>query len=275
MTTAVRKKRVGGLSVRERNILSDFMRAGHTTIDVQDIITKFGLNRSLANKILSRLEKKGWLQRTKRGIYIFVPIDSITLDTIPEDPWALAMDLFKPCYISGWSAAEYWELTEQIFNTTIVYTVQTQRKGIQKIANITYRTHRIPEKEFFGTKRIWRNNVPVIIADLHRTVIDILDSPEFGGGGRHSLDVVRAYWESEKADLNRLYEYARKLNRGVIFKRLGFTAEIFGKIPEPWLEKCREHLSAGISNFDPSGPKQGKIINRWRLRINLPLEEML
>ncbi len=275
MTTAVRKKEIGGLSVRERNILSDFMRAGHTTIDVQGIITKFGLNRSLANKILSRLEKKGWLQRTKRGIYIFVPIDSITPDTLPEDPWALAMDLFKPCYISGWSAAEYWELTEQIFNTTVVYTVQAQRKGTQKIANITYRTHRIPEKELFGTKKIWRNNVPVIIADLHRTVIDILDSPELGGGGRHSLDIVRAYWESEKADLDRLYEYARKLNRGVIFKRLGFTAEILGQIPESWLGKCREHLSTGISNFDPSGPKQGKIISRWRLRINLPLEEML
>ncbi len=275
MSTAVGKKRIGGLSVRERSILGDLLRAGHTTINVEDIVAKLGLNRPLANKILSRLEKKGWLQRTKRGIYIFVPIDSSTPDTIPEDPWALAMDLFKPCYISGWSAAEYWELTEQIFNTTVVYTVQSQRKGIQKIANITYRTHQIPAKELFGTKKIWRNDVPVIIADLHRTIIDILDSPELGGGGRHSLDVVRTYWESEKADLNLLYEYAEKLNRGVIFKRLGFTAEIFGQIPESWLEKCRERLSAGISNFDPTGPKQGKIISRWRLRINLPVEEML
>lgn len=275
MNTAIGKKKIGGLSVRERSILGDLLRAGHTTINVQDIVAKFGLNRPLANKILSRLEKKGWLQRTKRGVYIFVPIDSITPDTLPEDPWALAMDLFKPCYISGWSAAEYWELTEQIFNTTVVYTVQSQRKGIQKIANITYRTHQIPEKELFGTKKIWRNDVPVIIADLHRAIIDILDSPELGGGGRHSLDVVRTYWESEKADLNLLYEYAEKLNRGVIFKRLGFTAEIFGQIPESWLEKCRERLSAGISNFDPTGPKQGKIISRWRLRINIPVEEML
>ena len=105
--------------------------------------------------------------RERSGLYLPVPIEATASDISAEDPWTLAMDLFAPCYISGWSAAEHWDLTEQIFNTTVVYTTHTQRKKTQKISGLSFRIHRIKESELFGTKRIWRNNVPVLIADLH------------------------------------------------------------------------------------------------------------
>jgi|GEM_PF-6032200 len=37
-----------------------------------------------------------------------------------DEPWAVAQKLFVPCYVGGWSAAEYWDFTEQIFNSTLV-----------------------------------------------------------------------------------------------------------------------------------------------------------
>ena len=265
---------IGGLSTRERALLNSVLRTGKTAISVRDVVDLMSVTRAHANKILSRLERKGWLKRAKRGIYLPVSIESVTPDISAEDPWALAMSLFTPCYISGWSAAEHWDLTEQIFNTTVVYTARAQRKTTQRVAGLSFRIHRIKEEEIFGTKRIWRNNIPIAIADLHRTVIDILDSPELGGGGRHSLDVIRTYWQEKKADPTLLLRYAKRLGRGVIFKRLGFTAETYGRITEEWSEECRQHLSAGISNLDPTGPSKGRIVSRWRLRINLPIESI-
>jgi len=262
-----------GLSARERAVLATFMRKGRVTIDSKDVAKEFEISRPLANKILLRMERKGWLQRGKRGVYIFVPLSSMSPETVPEDPWTLAMELFSPCYISGFSAAEYWELTEQIFNVVVVYTVRRQRSTLQKLANVTFRTHFIPESKLFGTKKVWRNNKAVLVADPHRTVIDICNSPEYGGGGRHSLDIAHAYWRSKNVDPDTLLQYALRLNRGVVFKRLGFTAELWGSVQEDWIKKCMKHISSGISKLDPSGADKGRILTRWKLRINLPLEE--
>ena len=161
MDIAVSAREHRGLSSREREILGELIRNGKTTIRNKDITEKFGLSRPLANKILLRLEKKEWLKRASRGVYILVPLSSPHPDIAPEDPWAMALELFSPCYISGFSAAEYWDLTEQVFNTIVVFTTRYQRKSNQRMANIHFLTHRIPERELFGTKKIWRNNINV------------------------------------------------------------------------------------------------------------------
>lgn len=267
------EKEMRGLSSRERSILSEFVRKGRVTVEGSDVAKVLNVSRPLANKILSRLEKKGWLQRSKRGVYTFIPLSSATAETVPEDPWALAMDLFKPCYISGFSAAEYWGLTEQVFNEVVVYTTQRQRKTTHRLSNVLFRTHHISEDELFGMTKTWRNNIPVLVADLHRTIVDVLDHPELGGGGRHVMDIAHSYWKSEKAEPKILFQYAMRLKRGVVFKRLGFTAELWGAVTEEWLEGCRKHISAGVGNLDPSGSNKGKILTRWKLRVNIPLEE--
>lgn len=273
MNSSTVPKEIRGLSTRERSLLGEFMRKGRVTVTGEDVAKELNISRPLANKILLRLERKGWLQRGRRGSYIFVPLSSLSPETMPEDPWALAMELFAPCFISGFTAAEYWELTEQIFNTIVVYSSRPQRSTTQKLANVIFRIHRIPESGLFGTKKVWRNNIPALIADPHRTLIDVLDYPELGGGGRHMLDIAHAYWKGGKADPGRLLQYAMRLKRGVIFKRLGFTAESWGDVTQEWLQTCRDHVSAGISKLDPSGSDKGRILTRWRLRINLPLEE--
>jgi predicted transcriptional regulator of viral defense system len=232
-----------------------------------------GIGVPHANKILSRLELKGWLQRTIRGTYILVPLASLSPETIPEDPWALAMELFSPCYISGFSAAEHWELTEQVFNTVVVYTAKPQRKAVQTVANVTFRTHVIPRTALFGTQRIWRNNKAIVVADIHRTVIDVLELPELGGGGRHTMDIVHAYWKSGGADPKILLDYAITRKRGVAFKRLGFTAEKWGGVDLGWIATCAQHHPKGISKLDPAGPDRGPIVSRWNVRVNVPLEE--
>ena len=114
---------------------------------------------------------------------------------------------------------------------------------------------------------------PLQAIDRAQVVIDVLDAPEVGGGGRQTLDIVRAYWRRADADPQALLDLATRLGRGSVFKRLGFTAERFGNPGTKWLDRCRDRLSAGVALLDPAGPKRGPIISRWRLRINLPLDD--
>ena len=229
--------------------------------------------RSLAhaNKVLSRLAAKGWLVRVGRGVYSVVRLGVVTPEASVDDPLAFAMSLFSPCYISGWTAAEHWDLTEQIFNSIVVVTTRPQRTQQRTIAGVRFVVRVVDERKMFGIARIWSGSRRVDIAEPHRLVIDILAAPKLGGGGRHTLDVVRSYFNSKHCDLDKLINYAEQYGKGVVFKRLGFCAEHFEKAPPAWLERCRAKVSAGLSLLDPSGPKRGRIVSRWGLRINIPV----
>lgn len=182
------------------------------------------------------------------------------------------MDLFNPAFISGWSAAEHWNFTEQIFNKIAVVTTVPQKKTIQLIGNINFRTRTVDGERFYGFKKIWLGSKFVNIADPSRMVIDILDLPRFGGGARHTLDIVKEYWKSEFKNADLLLEYAIKYKKGSVFKRLGFLSQYFkAPVSQAWLNTCQKNITTGIAYLDPDGPKSGKIVSRWNLQINVPL----
>ena len=85
------------------------------------------------------------------------------------------------------------------------------------------------------------------------------------------VDIVRRYWQSDARNSELLLKYALRYKRGVVFKRLGFLAEICkASVSKEWFDTCRINISKGISYLDPDGPKTGKIISNWNLKINLP-----
>ncbi|HED08519.1 MAG TPA: hypothetical protein ENI57_10425 [Ignavibacteria bacterium] len=261
-----------GLSRRERELISYFSANEKITINSDDVIKIRHCSRSTVNQILSRLAQKGWLQRVRHGVYSIVPLSSITTTPIIEEVWPLAVNLFEPAYISGWSAAEHWDLTEQIFNSLSLVTQKPQRKSVQIINGIKFRVRVLKKKYFFGTKTLWFGSNQVEVADPSKLIIDIMDMPDFGGGGRHSIDIVKAYWNSELNNPEQILEYAIKYRRGTVMKRLGFLSEKFNApVSKKWLQKCRSYQSAGISNLDPNSPGRGKISSKWNLRINIPL----
>ncbi len=262
---------LSGLGTQERRLFSYLVASEKPTISADDAIEHLGIDRAHANLMLSRLSKKGWLQRLQRGVYAPVPIASTTGVPIPQDPFAIASTLFAPCYISGWSAAEHWNLTEQISNAVVVFTSRRLRKTRHLIARVNYRTKYIAEELVFGTTKLWFGVAATQIADPHRTVVDVLGSPDLGGGGRQTLDLVRAYWKSSHADPDRLLDYALRLRNGALTKRLGFAAELFGEPNDQWVARCRQGMTKGVALLDPSGPRRGRIVSKWHVRLNIPL----
>ena len=264
--------KLAGLSIQERKIISSFEANEQVTVGPDEVMAIHPCKRETANQILSRMTRKGWLQRLKYGVYAVVPLSSSIPEPVIEDSLALAMEIFRPAFISGWSAAEHWSLTEQIFNSISVVTKTTQRMANHIVGNVRFRTRALPEKRFFGHKTVWFGSKAVEIADPSRMVIDILDLPRFGGGGRHTIDIINQYWHSEICDQNLLLNYALRYKRGSVFKRLGFLAEeLNAPVSKEWYETCHKKISKGISYLDPDGPAKGKIISKWNLCINLPM----
>jgi predicted transcriptional regulator of viral defense system len=224
--------------------------------------------------MLLRLEKKGWVQRLKRGHYALVDIASKSPKASVEDPFLVATDLFAPCYLGGWTAAEHWGLTEQIFNSILVYSSSYQRLSERTVGGIKFLVRRISKGHFFGTETEWSANHKIEFSDPHRTVIDILNRPEDGGGAIHVVEIFKSYLATPSANTDTLVSYAEKLNSGALFKRLGFLAEQLAPKNRKLISLCHKNITKGISRFDPTGPKKGPISTRWNLQLNLPMGDI-
>ena len=234
-------------------------------VRIDDAQSALDISRSEAAKQLSRWMKQGWLRRVGRGVYLPVPIEMLASTHVLDDPWILVPGLFDPAYIGGRSAAEHWDLTEQIFNDIVVLTSRPVRQKSQRLQGIRFSLKHINAGEIFGTRSIWRGKSRILVSDIHRTMVDILDDPAVGGGIQHVSDCLSNYLNSRNRDDATLLGYASRLGNGAVFKRLGFLAERHpdgAKLVEP----CRERLTKGHAKLDPA-LKSPRLITRWRLRV--------
>ena len=146
------------LPIGRRKLVSVIREAGDV-IKIDDVVAALSLGRSEAAKLLSRWVSQGWLRRVGRGAYVPVPLDSLESEHVLQDPWILVQALYMPAYIGGRTAAEHWDLTEQLFRDIVVMTVQPVRKSQQERHGAQFTLHHIQEKNIFGTKPVWRGTL--------------------------------------------------------------------------------------------------------------------
>ncbi len=234
-------------------------------IRVGDVVIALQLDRAAAAQRLSRWAGQGWLRRVGHGAYVAASIDTMGSNRVLDDPWVLVPALFAPAYIGGRTAAEHWNLTEQIFKDIFVVTAQTVRQKRQERHGTIFSLKHIDERKIFGTKNIWCHKTRVPVSDVHRTIIDMLDNPATNGGIQHVVDCFAAYLRRDDRNDDKIVEYAVGFGNGAVFKRLGFLAERFSGGVE-LARLCERHLSGGHAKLDPvqDGPL---IVPKWRLRV--------
>jgi predicted transcriptional regulator of viral defense system len=248
-----------------RSQLSAVLRQSNGTITPERAATVLSLSRTDAAKLLARWASQGWLNRVRRGIYLPVPLESEVADAPPEDAWIIANTAFPPCFVCGWTAAEHWGLTEQVFRTVLVSTTRRPRDRQPVIGGIPFRLRTVAEREFFGLKTAWRGRMQVRVTDPSRTILDLLADPALGGGLRSSSDMLRNYLGSkEMRNVQQLVRYADTLAVGAVFKRLGFLLSRFAPEETEAIARCRAALTQGNAKLDPALPQE-KLVTAWRL----------
>jgi predicted transcriptional regulator of viral defense system len=229
-------------------------------------------DRTSAAKNLARWHHQGLIARVAPGLYALIPADVTAANFTLEDTWQLIPQLFAPGYVGGWSATEYWDLTEQIFNTLMVFTTQLVPHKQLKIGQQRFELKHVNESRLFGLKPVWRGQEKVMISDMHRTIIDLFDDLQAGAGLLHATDCLRNYLKKPDANLNILNEYAQKINNGALYKRLGFLLQKLMGDTHPIIETFHAKLTEGNSYLDPRQKKQVRLIRHWRLFVPIAFE---
>jgi predicted transcriptional regulator of viral defense system len=250
---------------RGRIQLQQVLAASGDVIHISDVTKALSVSRTEAAKRLARWREQGWLSRVGSGAYVPASLDTLGAERVLDDGWILVPELFAPAYVAGRTAAEHWDLTEQIFKDIVVVTGQTIRQRQQTRQGFDFTLKHLSPGKIFGTKIVWRHQTKVPVSDVHRTIVDMLDEPALGGGIRHVSDCLAAYLKRSDRDDRKLIEYGERLGNGAIFKRLGFLAEKRSDSAD-LVELCRSRLTAGNAKLDPALDCK-RLVSRWRLLV--------
>ena len=245
--------------------LAAVLKVAGDIVRIEHAAQALGLSRTQAAKLLSRWAAQGWLRRVGTGAYVPVQLEMLDAETVVQDPWILVPALFAPAYIGGRTAAEHWDLTEQIFRDIVVFTARPVRVKTVERQNAIFTLKHIREDLIFGTKPVWRGQTRLDVSDIHRTIVDMLADPAVGGGIEHATDCFDQYLQRQDRDDEKLIDYADRLGNGAIFKRLGFLAE---RHPQARLlrQASKERLTKGYALLDPA-LDCSRLVTRWRLRV--------
>lgn len=223
-----------------------------------------------AKVALHRLVRKRLLIQLERGKYLIVPLEAGPERKWTEDSFLIANALVKPAIIAYWTAARHWNWTEQIPRIVYVQTTARKRRPRRTVLGVRYEFVTVPTRKFFGHVKQWVSAKSILVTDKERTLLDCADDVGRAGSIEELVKAVTS--AASEISWKRLDEYAQRFPNGAALKRLGFLFENLN-IPlteesKAVLESWRGRLTSGIADLQPSGQRKGKIVSRWRVRVN-------
>ena len=151
--------------------------------------------------MIEKLQKKKRIVSIKRGVYMVIPLRAID-KKFSLDNYQLADYLLKEDYYIGlYNAFNLHGFTEQI--PTKLFVFNTKYSADKKILHYNFKFFKIKKDKLFGIKK---EKYPY--SDKEKTIIDVLEYPEYLGGLSEVIDMIK----QTKYDKVRLIDYAIKYN---------------------------------------------------------------
>lgn len=223
------------------------------------------------NQKLSRWAKAGYLRRIRKGVYLQVPNYIEEPQEWFGDEFKLALSTWPNSYFTGWTSANHWGLTEQVFRNLVLVTSERVRTETQSVTASKFLVKRIRKLDLtWGIVDEWRDGSKISFANPARTVLDVMTNPELGGGIRLASEFLKAYLDD--FNIHELIKDAELHCSRAGIKRLGFLLELNGYSNRFEIEKLRKRISKGIITLDPSKPPVGSRIMRWNILVNTRIE---
>ena len=265
--------RRGRLSGALASALSRLASSGKFVFTVDDLATALGKPPRQVWRIATGLVDRGWATRLLKGVYLIVPLEAGPESAWTEDPFVVAGYLARQTAVAYWSACHYWGWTEQVSRTVFVQTPQRIPATTRKIMGVVYRLVHVQRHKFFGLASRSAAQGQFTVTDREKTLVDMLDHPEFCGGIGQVVDMLPH--AAQAVNWTRVEDYLKRVDSGAAYKRLGLLVEYLGeRIHVPAraerVERWHSLLTGGHAPLEPRRPMTGPVNSRWRVRVNAP-----
>jgi predicted transcriptional regulator of viral defense system len=211
--------------------------------------------------VLKKLVINEQISRIERGIYCVRNF---------RNPYVIANNLLKDSVIAYWTALNLHQLTEQIPN--VVYSQSVMQKKNTKVFNVRYKFVEIKGYKIGGISQMGYGSEMFKITDIEKTLLDCFDLPQHSGGYE---ELIRAFYHA-KINGSKLLTYGRQMENLSILKRIAFLSELFemNQLANFRLEVSKL-INSRYTLLDPLGNDTGEFNIKWKIRINIPQENLL
>lgn len=259
------KNTIKGLGQKEAELVARLMYENKIIVTAGEIDSFLPEGYKYRRQLIYSLKNKNILSPIKRGIYVFVPLDSVPTGIRVNE--LLIPPFFFPDnnYYIGYSTMfNYYGFIEQIFQTVYVLNTTICRERV--IRGVSYKFVRVPEKRIYGLETIVVEGEDVIVSSRERTLVDLIYFNKPVGGILPALEIFKSVINNPGCDINKFVLYAARFPSVTTRKRIGVELErlnISRAVLKPLIESIKD---TAISSFNRS--RRGTINKTWRVIIN-------
>ena len=248
--------------------LHDFF-ASHPVFSTEELAArKRDKSRWTRKSLLAHHRKQGRILLVRRGLYAVVPPGSDP-ESYSVDPYLVAAKSADDAVLAYHTALEVHGKAHSVFERFFFQSNRPLRPS-------TFRTYRfqcvlfpkaLREKgqQQFATKVVERAGLDIRVATLERTLVDVLDRPELGGGWEETW---RSLESVEYFDLDLIVEYVKLLGNRTTAAKVGYYLQSHAEtlmVEDRHLNPLRQ-LCPAQPHYLERG-KRGKLVRDWNLVV--------
>ncbi len=258
---------------RTSNSVQDFL-ATHPVFTVAEFAEWYSSRRRSGDRTVEALlayhVKSGHLVRVRKGLYAAVPRGS-TAAVVPIDPFLVAVKLTPDAILAYHTALEFhgkaYSPMHEFFYLTSLAARPLEFRGQRFRAVHTRAALRSKRAELSNVLEADRMGLSVRVTNLERTMVDVLDRPQLGGGWE---EIWRSLESVEFFDLDAVVGYALLLENATTIAKVGFFLEQHKAhlmVEDRHLELLRKHRPRVPHYLSRGDRHSGKLVAGWNLVV--------
>lgn len=255
------------LSPRETEVIARLSYEKASLITQQQFDRYFGFPKSVREKVIFRLKKRGVLNAVKKGVYFFSPLESGPAGRNINEFLVPSVFFPKGNYYIGYSTMyNYYGFTDQMFQTMYVLNTSLQRE--KSIGGVQFKMIKVSKSRMYGLEKITIRDTSVYVSDRERTIVDLIYFPEPVGGLIAAFEILKKQAGAKRTDLTKLIKYAARFPNISLRKRIGYILEQAG-VKDEYLEPLLKSVSkTSLVTLYPSKSRAGRINKKWKVIEN-------
>ena len=227
-------------------------------------------NPKAVDALLRYHVRAGHLLKLRRGLYAVVPAGADPGD-YPVDPYLLASRLVDDAVLGYHTALELHGKAHSVFQEFHVFTGTAPRpfrfRG-QRFRAVAFPRKLVrANKERSGVETRDRAGLDLAVTGLERTLVDLFDRPDLGGGVE---EVWRSLAAVELFDLDAVAEYALLLGNATTVAKVGFFLEAHRErlmVSDAHLACLLRHRPRQPHYFEKRDAGKARLVAGWNLVV--------
>jgi len=262
----------GNLTQVETDMKLQELYARHPVLTLDELLRNldegYSPKKRSRESLVAYHQREGRLLRIRRGLYAVVPPGTSPEDC-PVDPYLVAAKSADDAVLAYHTALEVHGKAHSVFERFFFQSNKPLRPS-------TFRTCRFecvlfPKalrdkgNQHFATTTVDRAGLEVRVASLERTLVDLLDRPDLGGGWE---EIWRSLESVEYFDLDLVVDYVKLLANRTTAAKVGYYLQ---QHAETLMVEDR-HLNP-LRQLRPKQPhylergKSGRLVRDWNIVV--------